>query len=254
MQQAFQGQVPRFDNIGVDYVLSVSEGVTNYIKDTFGFPEEKIYRVPDFIDPNIFNTEFGMETIDEIVENPNDDTDLTIEPVERPKEKKNIIAFMPRKGVEIQYGQFFALAQGQGLLAEWEIVPIINKTKKEVAEILKDAKVFVNFTTGEGFGLPALESLLCGCVFVGNSGLGGLEFLDDTTNAVINIPDIYNPYDWVTAIKSAIGFSKLPSSYAADLSKKLAEKYSYDNFTKAIKMSVKAIQDQPNTKEVVPEK
>jgi len=68
-------------------------------------------------------------------------------------------------------------------------------SQEQVAEVFKESKIFINFTEGEGFGLPALESQLCGCLYVGNAGLGSLEFLDEKTSFHSEIKDCNNPYE-----------------------------------------------------------
>jgi len=128
-----------------------------------------------------------------------------------------------------------------GVTMGWEFVPIIGKSPEEVAEILKSSKIFVNFTEGEGFGLPALESILCGNLYVGNAGLGGEDFLDDDQVSGVAfhnyIGDNNNPYNWVDALKVAI--RSLEDEETKDkiqsASEYLAEKYSYDNFTVNLK-------------------
>ena len=39
------------------------------------------------------------------------------------------------------------------------------------------ATIFLTFSNQEGFGLPPVEAMACGCLVVGYHGHGGKEFL-----------------------------------------------------------------------------
>jgi len=62
-----------------------------------------------------------------------------------------------------------------------EVVPTIRGTGSNgavvadivVADILRSSRVFLSFSQREGFGLPPLEALACGCAVVGYHGFGG---------------------------------------------------------------------------------
>ena len=239
LQGVFKGQIPNLKQLGIEKIISVSQSVNSYVKDMFGYDENERFVVPNFVDTSIFNLDLGEEEVEEIIET--EDGELNIAVTKKPREKKNQIAFMPRKGMEKWYGIFFSLAQNMGVTMGWEFVPIIGKSPEEVAEILKSSKIFVNFTEGEGFGLPALESILCGNLYVGNAGLGGEDFLDDDQVSGVAfhnyIGDNNNPYNWVDALKVAI--RSLEDEETKDkiqsASEYLTEKYSYDNFTVSLK-------------------
>jgi len=193
MQQVFQGQIVNLKQLGCDGVITVGDETTRYIKDMFKFTDDEVKQVSNFVDTTLFNMEMGTEEIEEVIEN--EDGELDIASVTRLKEKKNKIAFMPRKGMEKWYGIFLSLAQALGVTNGWEFIPIVNMTSEQVAGILKESKIFLNFTEGEGFGLPALESLMCGCLYVGNAGLGSLEFLNGKKTSFHNdIKDCNDPY------------------------------------------------------------
>jgi len=242
MQQIFQGQVVNLKQHGCSEVISVGTETLRYVKDLFQFTDEELHLVPDFVDLNIFNMNMGTEEKEEVIEK--EDGELDIQVVTKVKQKKDRIAFMPRKGMEKWYGIFFSLCQALKVTNSWEFVPIINMSQEQVAETLKDSKIFVNFTEGEGFGLPALESLLCGCLYVGNAGLGSLEFLDNkNTSFHREINDCNNPYEWVEAIRKAIEFTTT-TFYDEDISKvskELSEKYTYDNFVVGLKKAYESI-------------
>ena len=245
LQQIFKGQIPNLKQIGIEKIISVSDSVDQYIKDMFKYTEEETFKISNFVDNDLFNMDLGTEKIEEVIETEDGELDLVEKEV--PKEKKNQIAFMPRKGMEKWYGIFFSLAQALGIVNDWGLVPIINKSQEEVAEILKSSKIFVNFTEGEGFGLPALESILCGNLYVGNAGLGGEDFLDDDQISGVSfhnfIIDNNNPYDWVKAIGTAIRAwdDEEINGKLEKASEYLADKYNQKKFLKELKKTYEEI-------------
>lgn len=56
----------------------------------------------------------------------------------------------------------------------------------EVAEINNKSEVFMCTTVEEGFGLPGLEAMACGCAVVSSSYRGVLEYAIDGENAVLS--------------------------------------------------------------------
>jgi hypothetical protein len=88
--------------------------------------------------------------------------------------KTRSIAYMPRKRAD-EAKEVLALLGARGALDGWEIVPIVNRSEAEAAEILRRASVFLSFSHREGFGLPPAEALACGCVVVGFHGFGGQD-------------------------------------------------------------------------------
>jgi len=175
LASAFGGQIPHFNQIGVDGIVSVSECVTRYIKDIFGVDDSFFYHLPNYIDPSIFNLEMGTEKVEEVVED--EDGNLDIKETEKAVEKKNIITFMPRRGIESQYQIALALVDKK-LKGSWQIKPLIDLSEDQVAKELKSSKIFIQISDGEGFGMPILEALMTGNVVAGNAGLGGVEILD----------------------------------------------------------------------------
>jgi glycosyltransferase involved in cell wall biosynthesis len=68
---------------------------------------------------------------------------------------------------------------------EFELVIVDGLTEAALAMEYQKADIF--FATGypEGFGLPPLEAMACGCVVVGFSGGGGLEYMEDGKNSLV---------------------------------------------------------------------
>jgi glycosyltransferase involved in cell wall biosynthesis len=106
----------------------------------------------------------------------------------RPKCRR--IAFMPRKRTH-DAAQVLALLNLRGNLRGWEIVAIDRRTEIEVADLLRTSQIFLSFSESEGFGLPPLEALACGCLVVGYNGFGGREFFQQPFAIAIEDGDIF---------------------------------------------------------------
>lgn len=89
------------------------------------------------------------------------------------------IAWMPRKNkhLAIQIRRIFeALAARAGQKPPvW--LPIENLPPEGVAEALRRADVFLATGFPEGFGLPPLEAMSCGCLVAGFTGMGGWDYM-----------------------------------------------------------------------------
>ncbi len=91
--------------------------------------------------------------------------------------KKNIIAYMPRRRpLDVQI--VTKLLKDRGHVKDFELRPLDNLTRNEVAQELREASIFLSFSELEGFGLPPAEAMLAGCLVVGFTGVAGAEFLD----------------------------------------------------------------------------
>jgi hypothetical protein len=241
LAQVFNNQIPNLQQIGVDHVVTISEETKRYITDTFTYPEDLISIVDNYIDPNLFNLNFGTEMIDSVDEDENGD--LIILQKEVNIKKKNTICFMPRRGLEVWYQIVLMLANSTKKISGWEIKPLINMTQEEVAKELKSSKIFLHYTEGEGFGFPPLEARMTGNIIVGNSGLGSDVFLGDYP--LFMMPrDLKNPYHWVEAIENAINMANgngIDYGKIEESNQAYVEKYSMNNYLKKLNETYKKI-------------
>lgn len=90
--------------------------------------------------------------------------------------KKRQIAFMARKLREDAI-QVVNILKFRRTFKDFDIVAIENKSESEVADILKESLIFLSFNNREGFGMPPVEAMACGCIVIGYSGRGGKEYL-----------------------------------------------------------------------------
>lgn len=89
--------------------------------------------------------------------------------------KEKIIAFMPRKLKE-DFNQIYHILVNNPHFKDWKWQPIDNCTEEEVAVILQKSAFFLSFNYNEGFGLPPVEAMACGCYVIGYAGNAGKEY------------------------------------------------------------------------------
>ena len=138
---------PYIDNPDLSAVLVVSEDSARIVE--YAFPGIRVQRLRPGLDPALHH--------------PPED------------QKRRRIAYMPRKRAR-EAAQVLNLLRLRGVLDGWEVIAIDRRTEAEVADLLRTAQIFLSFGQLEGFGLPPLEALACGCLVIGYHGFGGREF------------------------------------------------------------------------------
>ncbi|OWP85518.1 hypothetical protein BWK60_13680, partial [Flavobacterium covae] len=145
------------------------------------------------------------------------------------KEKKKKICFMPRKLNE-DIVQIINILNLRGKLKNWEFIPIDNKSEEEVSKIMKDSFIFLSLNYTEGFGLPPVEAMACGCIVIGYTGQAGKEYLKPDFSFPIEERNII---DFVSTIeKVALDIEKNEYFYlnmSKKASKFVLENYNYSN-------------------------
>lgn len=111
------------------------------------------------------------------------------------------IAYMPRRRAH-EAACVLELLKLRGVLHDWEVIAIDQRTEAEVADLLRTAQIFLSFSRLEGFGLPALEALACGCLVIGYHGFGGREFFRPPFAVAIEDGDVVA---FAQAVESVIG-------------------------------------------------
>lgn len=101
-------------------------------------------------------------------------------------EKKLQIAYMPRKrAAETAFIQALFYRQfPQHREVAW--LPLENLPETEVFRHLSESALFLSTSLYEGFGLPPLEAMACGCIVVGFHGYGGLEYANASNGFWVN--------------------------------------------------------------------
>jgi len=141
-------RAPYQDNPDLAAVLVVSEDNAEYLR--FAFPHLRIERVHQGLDPTVFH------------------------PPAQPAGRR--IALMPRRYAK-DLVQVVQVLRARGSMEGWELVIIENRPPQQAADLMRQSAIFLAPSNQEGFGLPPVEAMACGCLAVGFPGHGGREFL-----------------------------------------------------------------------------
>ncbi|MFN2343463.1 MAG: glycosyltransferase, partial [Desulfonatronovibrio sp.] len=104
------------------------------------------------------------------------------------KKPKGIIniSYMPRKNRAL-YKQirrvFEARNRNLSLKIKW--INIEGLEQQEVAQHLKNSHIFLTTGFPEGFSLPPLEAMACGCLVTGFAGFGGWDYMRQACNGYL---------------------------------------------------------------------
>ncbi len=160
--------------------ITVSEDSERYLR--YSFPRIHLHRIRLGLDEQIFHYS---------------------------QRKKKQICFMPRK-LDYDLIQVLSILKLNGIGKEWDFISIENKSEKEVASIMKESIIFLSFNHREGFGLPPIEAMACGCYVIGYKGRGGEEYFNPEFTCSINDGDII---EYVKQITLAISlFNENPET------------------------------------------
>ena len=180
-------------------VMVVSEDNKRYLN--YVFPDMKIFRVHNSIDTGLFRYQ---------------------------PEKKKQICFIPQKNRD-EFVQLINILNQRNVLSDWRLVPIVNKSRKEVAAILQESMFFINLVYQEGFGLPSAEAMACGCTVIGYHGMGGKEFYRPEFCFPVETGNIVEVAK--TIVQVLVLFENKPESLhekAAKASEFIRKNYSYE--------------------------
>jgi hypothetical protein len=103
----------------------------------------------------------------------------------RPGRKRMQIACMPRKHPDDLRQIEAILRLRHPRFRSVPFVPVDGLPHHRVAEILAESAVFLATGYPEGFALPPLEAMACGCLVAGFSGGGGREYMRHRKNCWI---------------------------------------------------------------------
>jgi glycosyltransferase involved in cell wall biosynthesis len=139
-------RVPRggYARNGADFAIATSPYIVSVAQRFLGMPESRIFQLPCCVDAELFRGE-----------------------PERNGPRQNRVAFMPRKlraHVSAIKRRVERLAPG----LEW--IAIDNANDRVVGASLRSCGVFLSTQDREGFGLPAIEAMTCGCIVAGYRG------------------------------------------------------------------------------------
>ncbi len=109
-------------------------------------------------------------------------------------EKYNWISLMTRRNHDDieQVLQLLYSRSEINYINEYKIKFIEKAPENVTAQLMQKSKFFLHFGYQEGFGIPVLEAMMCGCVVIGYSGFGGEELYDRKFNCKIDTLNVVN--------------------------------------------------------------
>lgn len=141
-----------YDHPDIIAVLAISADTVDQCRYAFENLSRRlpIYRVSNSIDPSLFYHQ---------------------------AQKKNQIAFMPRRGAW-ELREVINVLRFRGTLIDWTVARIHGMTHEEVAQTLRESRIFIATGLMEGWPLPPAEAMASGCFVVGYHGQGGKEYFE----------------------------------------------------------------------------
>jgi len=189
------------------FILSISNDTTNCIKLKFPKLKTKILKVSLSLDIGEINF----------------------------NKKRNIITYMNRKLP--QHSNLVTSYLKPNLSKKWKLQNLQNLSEKKTYELLKRSKIFLSFSSLEGFGLPPLEAALAGNCVIGYTGEGGNEYWQEPFFIKINSGEINK---FVLKIIEKIDKSNFKKDFSKKkydiLKKKFSKKNEINNIRKFLKL------------------
>jgi len=144
--------------------------------------------------------------------------------------KRDQIALMTRRNFDDieQVIQLLYLRSKSNYIDRYKIKYIEKRTELQTARTLKKSKFFLHFGYQEGFGIPVLEAMMCGCVVIGYGGFGGDELYKNSHSRKVPTSDIIT---YVQEIESLIK----TDIHKPEIIKRMSEKattYANKNYNK----------------------
>ena len=166
-----------------DQIITVSRNTAADIQTILGVPPGRITVVHNAVDPNAFHARGAAAEVDFLKQEFGVQSPYVVVSSARNWATKNLPAALQalalareKTGVRFQtvvYGPEDGLrhAQKQGIGAELELRSIGYVSQNDMGKLFRHAQAFVMPSLYEGFGLPVLEAMSCGCaVITSNAG------------------------------------------------------------------------------------
>lgn len=184
-------------DLGYDYIIACSKYCQLTVQNTMGIGSTTITN--------------GIDTV-KFIEKPGKRINGRVLAISRknPRELEKIIAFL-----------------GKG----FDIHVVDNLTQDELINEYQKADVFLATGYPEGFSLPPLEAMSCGCAVVGYTGGGANEFMKNESTALI--ADDGNYLALANQLKRILEDDKL-KEFIRENGLKISRKYSLENMKQSL--------------------
>ena len=170
--------------------IVVSQDNRRYLR--HAFPNHLLYRIRHSIDFEVFRYE---------------------------RRKKLQIALMPRK-LPYDATQVLSILEARGVLDGVGIVAIEDMTEAQTAVVFRESLVFLSFATEEGWSLPPMEAMACGCVVVGYDGRAAREYFTADTGFPVQADDIVR---FAAAVEQVLTQARSDARPVLDLARRASE-------------------------------
>ena len=147
-------QLLGFSGIGYQHIFTCSHFIKNKLTE---YDQEIASVITNGIDLNVFKPNIKLRV------------------------KNRILAFSRKNHSDLKKIKKLISAQKE----KFELVVVDALTETELVHEYQKSDIFLATGYPEGFGLPALEAMACGCAVVGFSGGGGLEYMHHNVNSLI---------------------------------------------------------------------
>ena len=121
-----------------------------------------------------------------------------------------------------------------------EIIPtwcnyFCNISLDDVAKINNQSEIFICTSINEGFGLPGLEAMACGCAVCTTDYLGGQEYAVDRYNSLVSpIKDVEKMCENIIELFENDSLKKEIITNGLNTANKFSLKNSYEKFSKTL--------------------
>ena len=116
----------------------------------------------------------------------------------------------------------------------WRWAVIRDRSEAEVAAIMGQAAIFLSFSRLEGLGMTTLEAMASGCLVVGFTGLGGLEYAAPTNGLWVSEDDVVACVDTLARAMALVEVEQPVVNRMSAAARATASRYSYAHFLSAL--------------------
>lgn len=223
-------------------ILTISEYSKRMIMERWGIPEDRICLTPCAVDPVMFNPGDPLLSRQLVKETYQlEDYILSVGRIEPRKNHQSLIhsyAYLKTRGKSLPklvfvggkdfgYRDLAALIQEKGL--EKDVVFLHSVSDQMLPHLYRAALVMAYPSFAEGFGIPPLEAMACGCPVITSRTTALEEVVGDSGWLI-------DPEEWPTISEALLMAIQDPSGRQEHIRKGLvqATKYSWESSAKAL--------------------
>lgn len=112
----------------------------------------------------------------------------------------------------------------------WRWAVIKDKPEAEVADLLGQASIFLSLSRMEGLGITTLEAMASGCLVVGFTGIGGLEYASPINGLWVGEDDVVACAESLSRAMELVDMKQPVAEQMRSAARETAAGYSYALF------------------------